>query len=157
MSSLVFADPDNSQPRTHVQIDEEVSDFVCNFLDSVFVVLELAMKILSVNWRRSQCDLDAICHRDITELETSWSCEQFYENCSESQETLQLSRAQISLKSLLVSYDSSATIVQDKFVPKSNHVKQSVGKCLGPTALNKGEPENIFTKYRVVCESIGFR
>ena len=45
MSSLVFADPGNSQPRTHVQIDKEVGDFVRNFLDSVFVALELAMKI----------------------------------------------------------------------------------------------------------------
>ena len=45
VSSLVFADPGNSQLRTHVQIDKEVSDFVCNFLDSVFVALELAMKI----------------------------------------------------------------------------------------------------------------
>ena len=36
MSSLVFADPSNSQPRTHVQIDKEVSDFVCNFFGQCF-------------------------------------------------------------------------------------------------------------------------
>lgn len=44
--------------------------------------------------------------------------------------TLQLNRAQISLKSLLV-YSSSGTIVREKFIPKSNRVKQSVWKCLG--------------------------
>ena len=51
MSSLVFADPGNSQPRIHVQIDKEVTDFVCNFFVQCCCNEDLKCKLAAISVR----------------------------------------------------------------------------------------------------------